>query len=178
MNHCFSDNDKTHKPNLLSTKKLKKLCIACNKKSSFDFVCKTKTCSYPVCVNCTLSFAKTVNGHTFDKLRIKCMICREPLPSEQNVTALRQILKRRQNFFTTIDDSVTDEKIFLCKKNGNIYIGRIDSVFNLKSNKVYNISLPPPLLTLAPRTLPTVDLFVNVPLLPRPYTPTRQNQDT
>lgn len=114
------------------TKKQKRCCISCSGSASTTFTFCPKGCKYDVCVECVFGFTEMRYGKTFDKMRIKCMICREPLPSKKNTDTVRKLLLRRNKFYTILDDTITGDKVILAKdpKTKSISLSKINEYVN------------------------------------------------
>lgn len=96
-------------------KKQKKSCLACSGIASTTFNLCSKGCKYDVCVDCIFGFTEMRHGKTFDKMRIKCMICREPLPTHNNEKTITKLLSRRNKFYVILDDTINGDRVVLAK---------------------------------------------------------------
>jgi hypothetical protein len=153
MKRVLSESEKEKQCTQQTKKRDIKCCISCGGVASFDFNFCPKGCHYDVCIECTFGFTEFVNGSTFDKIRVKCMVCREPLPTFNIETVLRRMLARRKKFYTVLTDRITEERIVVAKDKGDILISKVHGLINRHSIPVYTVPIgPAPIITT--RTLP------------------------
>jgi hypothetical protein len=132
-------------------KRRMKECCVCYGRGSFTFECFEKGCRYEVCVECSFKFAHFVNGCTFEKFRIKCMVCKHAVPSENIEDVVSRMLSRRKSFYAVLRDSVTDERVVIAKDDKDItiakvtsYLNRFHMIVNLEPQVVEFVPPPPP----------------------------------
>jgi hypothetical protein len=161
-----------------------KSCISCGGVASFQFNFCPKGCHYHVCIECTFGFSDFVNGSTFDNLRIKCMVCREALPTHDIEHILRRMLARRRKFYVVLKDRITEDRIILAKDDGDILIGKTTGYINRYSMPIYQqqVSLPQfiPGFNIQASLASLLSIHgeggaIILPPVP-PYTPTRPNR--
>ena len=169
-----------------SKKRDTKSCISCGGVASFQFNFCPKGCHYHVCIECTFGFSDFVNGSTFDRLRIKCMVCRDALPTRDIEHILRRMLARRRKFYVVLRDRITDDRVIVAKDRGEILIAKTTGYINRYSIPIYQ-----PTVQNIPQFIPGFNIQASLasllsvheeggaivlPPLP-PYTPTRPNRD-
>jgi hypothetical protein len=116
---------------------------------TFDF-CRSG-CRYDACVECSLKFAHFVDGCSMDKLRIKCMICRQALRSDDVEDALHRMLYRRKKFYMVLRDIITDDRIVMAKDGPELLLSKVTSyvnrhrvLVNLEPATTPQVFIPPP----------------------------------
>ena len=119
-------------------------------------------------------------------MRIKCMVCRDALPTRDIEHILRRMLARRRKFYVVLRDRITDDRVIVAKDRGEILIAKTTGYINRYSIPIYQ-----PTVQNIPQFIPGFNIQASLasllsvheeggaivlPPLP-PYTPTRPNRD-
>lgn len=94
-------------------------CIVCSEPSSLKICLCQNKCEYDVCIDCTFKFSQFMNGSTLDHLRIKCMMCRNPIETMSPKDLVNTLLKKTPTFYAELEDPIRECKVALQKTKGN-----------------------------------------------------------
>lgn len=126
MKRAAPDEDRAQKKRALKT------CLACMGVASTTWDYCPRGCHYDICIDCVFGFTEMRFGSTFDRMRIKCLICREPFPAEENEGLVQRLLSRRPRFYAMLEDTVSGGRVVLAKdsKTNDITLSKVGQFVN------------------------------------------------